>query len=272
MSSTKAVLPARWRAEFLNQLSRMPTPEFVFTSLHTAPSEYHVKFVPRARTCVFRGMWTELSVHRNNTADLNEKTYQSDLLAFTSDVRMNKIPEIFSSSSEKVNINSSGGNGPVEALFWIKETKTQWRFKGEAFVVGIDIDDESSSGARTVKRIVGERMRLVNPEAKDRWSWSKELTAHFGNLSPQMRGTFKNPSPGAPISTPIRDRRLKLGQEVDDLHDEVARENFRVIIIKPYEVEKFYLGDLSDPKKLIYTYVGPESGEADGWKDEEVWP
>jgi pyridoxamine 5'-phosphate oxidase len=111
---------------------------------------------------------------------------------------MAKVPEIFASSQGHGDTNQSqgsGGGGPVEAVFWIKDVMTQWRIRGEAYVVGQDIEGsgEESSGTRTVKSKIGERMRVVKEEGKDSWSWSKELTAHFGNLNPAMRGTFKNP-------------------------------------------------------------------------------
>ena len=128
----------------------------------------------------------------------------------------------------------SGGGGPVEAVFWVKDVMTQWRIRGEAFIVGKDIEGEGdeSSGVRTVKSEVGERMRVVKEEAREGWSWAKELTAHFGNLNPGMRGSFKNPAPGTPVGVPSPDKSLGLGQKVDDLEDEVARKNFRVVIIK----------------------------------------
>lgn len=61
---------------------------------------------------------------------------------------------------------------------------------------------------------------------------------------------------------------MKLGDKVEDLHDTVARKNFRVVVIKPEEVEQL---DISDPTKayrLKYTYVD-SSGE---WEKEECWP
>ena len=77
----------------------------------------------------------------------------------------------------------------MEAAFWIKDTGTQWRIKGEAFVVGRDIDEGESSGVRTVKSEVGRRMRRTDGDGSEKdWSWARELTAHFGNCSPGMRG------------------------------------------------------------------------------------
>lgn len=182
-------------------------------------------------------MFAELPENKHNDAPQNDRVYESDLLTLTTDVRMQKVPEIFASSSGHGNVGQSqgsGGGGPVEAVFWVKATMTQWRFRGDAYVVGEDIEGsgEESSGARTVKSKIGERMRVVTEEGKDSWSWGKELTAHFGNLSPGMRGSFKNPVPGSPVSIPPADKSLGLGQKVTDLHDKVARTNFRLVIIK----------------------------------------
>ena len=67
-----------------------------------------------------------------------------------------------------------------------------------------------------------------------------------------VAGFFKNPPPNTPISDPVSDPSLKLGQEVHDLHDPVARRNFRVVVIRPEEVERL---DLSIPKRVRWTLV-----------------
>lgn len=120
---------------------------------------------------------------------------------------------------------------------------------------------------------------FVQEEGKDNWSWSKELTAHFGNLSPMMRGSFKNPEPGTSVSIPLQDPSLKLGQKVMDLNDEVARKNFRVIIIKPEIVEQVDLSKPEEARRWKFTYVGSsgmkseQGGDDIGeWKKEELWP
>ena len=138
-------------------------------------------------------MWAELPENKHNDAPMNERVYESDMPTFTSDVRMRKIPQIFASGAGHGNEDQSqgsGGGGPVEAVFWISEVGTQWRFKGTAFVVGQDIegDGKESSGVRTVKSEVGSRMRIVKEGEEHNWSWNRELTAHFGNCSPGMRG------------------------------------------------------------------------------------
>lgn len=78
----------------------------------------------------------------------------------------------------------------MEAVWWVEETGTQWRIKGRAFVVGNDIEGpEQSSGVRTVKSEVGKRMRVIDAGKEGDWSWTRELTASFGNQSPGIKGT-----------------------------------------------------------------------------------
>ena len=139
-------------------------------------------------------MWAELPENKHNDAPRNERVFESDLPTFTSDVRMEKIPEIFGSSEghakSREQAQGTGGGGPVEAVWWVKDVMTQWRMKGEAFVIGPDVEGEGneSSGVRTVKSEVNKRMRVVKEGGEKDWSWKTELTGHFGNVSPGMRG------------------------------------------------------------------------------------
>lgn len=86
-------------------------------------------------------------------------------------------------------------------------------------------------------------------------------------------GSWKNPPPGTKADKePDQDH--KLGQKVESLNDPIARENFRVVIIKPDSVESV---DLSDPEKgrrHLYTFVTKdEDGQKKGeWKEEVLWP
>lgn len=61
---------------------------------------------------------------------------------------------------------------------------------------------------------------------------------------------------------------LKMGQEVNDLNDVVARKNFRVVIIKPVVVESLDFSNPAAARRERYTY-DERSGE---WKHEETWP
>ncbi|KAH8602049.1 pyridoxamine 5'-phosphate oxidase-domain-containing protein [Bisporella sp. PMI_857] len=286
-ASAKTLARAPWRSLFDSHISKMDSPEFVFTSLEATKDENSpVPYLPRARTCIFRGFWAELPENQYNEAPKNDRVYESDLLTLTTDVRMSKVPQIMSSSRGHGDVSESqgsGGGGPVEAVFWVKETKTQWRISGQAYIIAPDIEgpgSDTSSGVATVKHEVGERMRVLKEEGKKSWSWGTELTSHFGNLSPGMRGSFKNPEPGSPVSIPVQDPELKLGQKVDDLHDEIARKNFRVVIIRPDNVDQVDLTDPARGRRWRYTYVGAAQGAPGGkdvgepseWTIEETWP
>ena len=78
---------------------------------------------------------------------------------------------------------------------------------------------------------------------------------------------------------PPKDSSLALGHKISDLEDEVARQNFRVVIIKPEVVEQLDLTDPDKARRWRYTYVGEgtdhgsSTGEMIGeWHKEELWP
>lgn len=81
-------------------------------------------------------------------------------------------------------------------------------------------------------------------------------------------GTFKAPPPGQQVDKPYS-KDLQPGQ-VKSLDDETARSNFRVVVIKPDEVEMLDLSspDPSESRRFVYTF-----DEASGsWRNEECWP
>ena len=184
--------PAPWKSLFNEHISKMPSPEFVLSTLDAAPAGSPIPYVPRARFCIFRGFWTELPENKHNDAEKNRQVYQSDCPTFTTDVRMEKVGQIFGTSAGHADSSEqtqgSGGGGPVEAVWWVKETGTQWRVKGRAYVVSDDIENkDESSGVRTVKSEVGKRMRVVDESKEQDWSWTREVTAIFGNQSPGIQ-------------------------------------------------------------------------------------
>ncbi|EOD43249.1 putative atp binding protein [Neofusicoccum parvum UCRNP2] len=258
--------PAPWKSTFLSHIGKLDSPEFVLSTLQKAPEGSPVPYVPRARYCIFRGFFAELPENTHNEAPMNERVYESDMPTFTTDVRMLKVPQLFGSSAGHANSEEqwqgSGGGGPVEAVYWVKPTMTQWRVKGEAFILGPDIegDGEESSGVRTVKSELGKRMRVVKPGKEKEWSWETEMTAHFGNTPPGLRGR--------PVTEPYDEENLKLGTKVDDLHHKVARKNFRVVVIRPQEVEQTDLSDPEKARRYLYTY----SQDTAEWKTQELWP
>lgn len=274
---TASVLPrAPWKSLFSQHLSQMKPPQFVLSTVERAPSGSPTPYVPRARYCIFRGFWAELPENEHNDAERNPKVYESDLPTFTTDVRMEKVGQIFGTgpghAEHEDQIQGSGGGGPVEAVWWTEETGTQWRIKGKAYIVADDIESkEESSGVRTVKSEIGKRMRIVDDSTIGDWSWSRELTGNFGNQSPGIKGSFKAPPPGKPVTTSYDSQNLQLGAKVDDLQDPIARKHFRLVIIVPDSVEQTDLSDPAKARRFRYTFDESTSANA-GWRTEELWP
>ncbi|KAL1953903.1 hypothetical protein VTO42DRAFT_2055 [Malbranchea cinnamomea] len=281
-----APLRAPWRDTFESHLARMKTTEF---SLATVYRDANGKVYPRVRTCMFRSFWAELTLRDSAKAEMqqhnqaragrdnrkdrekggeNPPVYESDMLAFTTDVRMAKVDQILS--------ENEGAGGEVEAMFWVKDAMTQWRLNGRAFIVGGDREDNVEKQHREqIWKWMRPRSTMndtppVPAETDKSWNWENEITAHFANMSPVMRGTFKSPPPGIPRFAP-HDSSLTFGQEVYDLHDPVARSNFRVVVIQPWEVE--YL-DLQDRKRFKWALVPRDSKDKGKyyWRGEELWP
>lgn len=55
-----------------------------------------------------------------------------------------------------------------------------------------------------------------------------------------------------------------------DLYDPIARENFRVVIIKPNVVEQLDISDPAKGRRWKYTFV-EKKGHGE-WLTEELWP
>lgn len=261
--ATAAPAAAPWRSTFLSNIKEMGSPEFTLGTLHPQESSSSgPQFTPRVRTVIYRGMWAELPVNPKNTAELNPAIYQSDLLTFTTDARMDKVPELFDSTAGSQRAQSGPG-GPVEAVFWATKPQAQWRLRGRAYVIGPDI---STPAGAPVRAALDAYMRRGG-NGGGAWDWAREVTAHFGNLSPMMRGTFRNPPPGTPLSEDPGEG-LGLGHKVDDLEDKLSRANFRVVVIVPEEVDRVDLSDQTRPRRWNYVLNG-DNGE---WTATELWP
>ncbi|KAL2006274.1 hypothetical protein VTN00DRAFT_9928 [Thermoascus crustaceus] len=272
---------APWRPAFQSHICKMPSPEFVFS---TVARNEQGRCVPRARYCGFRGFFGELQLHQEAEKELkqqekehdkdaptNPPVFESDMPTITTDVRMEKVE----------NVASSGG--AVEAVFWIKEVMTQWRIKGKAFVIGGSPEEKEEREAREeVKK--GMRMRDAGGTAVGgEWSWEREITMYFANHTPVMRGSFKYPPPGRPKSEVQSDQTLHMGEDVYDLHDPVARKHFRVVVIRPEEVERLDLSQYGNPKRWKWVFVDAdevgdkgtvvkEDGQRGRWQEIEIWP
>jgi pyridoxamine 5'-phosphate oxidase len=85
-------------------------------------------------------------------------------------------------------------------------------------------------------------------------------------------GSFRNPPPGQPRVHGSSDPDLQLGQKVTDLHDPVARGNFRVVIIQPEEVERLDLTEQDNGKRWNWKLTGDSKGSGALWSEIEMWP
>ncbi|KAK4145825.1 pyridoxamine 5'-phosphate oxidase-domain-containing protein [Dichotomopilus funicola] len=300
--------PAPWRAPFLTHITPLPSPTFTLATLQqqtpTLPSSSSTAAAdsadsadstnstafPRARTCVFRGFWASLSPHPSNPAPLNPTgVFESDLLVFTTDGRSEKVGGLFSSGTRSSDVKDTGGKeetlqtgggGQVEAVWWVDkpEVRTQWRVRGRAWVLGSDVEGGGEK-AEEVRGVLRGRMRRLLPRDENGdWSFAREVTAHFGNLTPLMRGTFKGPPPGVPVACGAGDGEV-LAQRVEGVEDEAARRNFRVVVIVPEEVDQVDLSEELKPRRWLYVYRGEDGkarlpgGEVIGeWEKVEVWP
>jgi pyridoxamine 5'-phosphate oxidase len=277
---TKMASSTPWRAAFLDSLSTMREPDASLStisppSISSSPSSLPFG-VPHVRTVVMRYLLGSMTPHPANPAPLNPRTFESDMPVFTTDVRMAKVAHLFATGPrpDDVETSATGGGGPVEMVFWATGPSVQWRLAGRAYVLGPDADRDTDA-ARTVREALESRMRKMDAskgadderQREKEWSWEREVTAMFGNQSPQTRGWFRQPPPGVPLDEPLPDKRLGLGQTVDDLHDEVARKNFRLVVVVPDEVDQ---ADLSDPKRpRRWRYRLEDGGK---WATTETWP
>lgn len=66
---------------------------------------------------------------------------------------------------------------------------------------------------------------------------------------------------------------LGMGQRVAELHDPVARGNFRVVTIIPEEVERLDLSNQEDMRRWKWI-LGQSGGkeEQSAWTETELWP
>lgn len=303
--------PAPWRAEFLDHLAQLKLPTFTLATLHPVPESEApaagLPALPRARTCVLRGLWGEDlpgsssggghgNDNSNNPAPRNPPLYESDLPVFTTDARAAKAGELFDSAAGAGGGgmgpgSTTGGGGPVEAVFWIEPAQTQWRLRGSGWVLAAEDADSGSGGARRARAALMARMRRRKAQdgeegkagdedegAGAEWSFAREVTAHFGNLSPLMRGSFKGPPPGVPVAYGAGEGEV-LGQRLNDVEDEAALRNFRVVVIVPHEVDQIDLSDEVRHRRWLYVYRGPggkpkeAGGEMFGdWERIEMWP
>ncbi|KAL5002013.1 hypothetical protein BDV10DRAFT_181708 [Aspergillus recurvatus] len=257
-----APAPAPWRALFLASLEKSKSSSFSLASVaHTTAN----KPVPRSRTVEFRGFFPKpastlhdsgIEALRTQGIGLNPDVYDSDLFSITTDARMKKMGQL--ADSDDI----------VEGVFWFEEASAQWRVRGKAVAIG---DPANGAEEKEARETVQKALRVKKGEERvvKEWDWDRQVATYFANHSPVMRGTFKSPPPGTPRSEAPSDPRLKLNQKVEDLKDEVARANFRVLLICPQEMERLEFSNPDDVRRTNWALVDAEKGE---WKETELWP
>jgi len=176
---------APWRNLIDSHLEKAKSYDF---SVATVDYDSNENPVPRVRTCGFRGFFPELELHPSGQRDLdrqvedggNPTLFESDMLTFTTDVRMEKLRQLESTDDN------------IEAMFWLKEVMVQWRIKGKAYTIGSPNPDSEREGPLRMELF--EALRVKEDYRGDlsgdagRWTWEKAVTKYFANHSPVMRG------------------------------------------------------------------------------------
>jgi pyridoxamine 5'-phosphate oxidase len=172
---------APWAPTLKSHLSSSPTPEFALT---TIALDAKGQSVPRTRTVGFRGWFPNPELHSSALKALeaqnespNPAVYESEMISFTTDVRMEKIAQL------------EGSGGVVEGVFWVKDVGSQWRVRGEAFVFG---DPEATEREQKAREEIRKGLRVCEGcEGKEKeWSWERVVTTYFANHTPVLRGWF----------------------------------------------------------------------------------
>ena len=186
MAHSSSTPRAPWRDLLHSHLEQNKGYEF---TIATIGHDSQNRPVPRVRTCGCRGFFPELKLHPSGQEAMkqqvedggNPSIYESDMLSFTTDIRMEKLPQLDSSGHA------------IEAMFWLKDLMVQWRVKGRAFAIG-DPKGEDNEEERVSRKQISSRLRTKGNAGGDpkKWTWEKTVTEYFANHSPVMRG--KQPS------------------------------------------------------------------------------
>lgn len=172
---------APWRDLLDSQLEQTPGYEF---TIATIGYDSQQRPVPRVRTCGCRGFFPELELHPKGQEAMDQQVedggnpsiYETDMLTFTTDARMEKLPQLDSSGHA------------VEAVFWLKDLMTQWRIKGTAYAIG-DPQGELACHERNSRQKITKGLRLTSNHGNvSKWTWEKAVTKYFANHSPVARG------------------------------------------------------------------------------------
>lgn len=178
--STENSRRAPWRDLLDSHLKQTPGYEF---TIATIGYDSQQRPVPRLRTCGCRGFFPELELHPKGQEAMdqqvedggNSSVFESDMLTFTTDTRMEKLSQL-----------ESSGNA-IEAVFWLKDLMTQWRIKGTAYAIG-NPQGEAAEDERHSRQEVQKALRETKNSDTSKWTWERAVTKYFANHSPVARG------------------------------------------------------------------------------------
>ncbi|KAJ5121361.1 uncharacterized protein N7515_009322 [Penicillium bovifimosum] len=223
--------PAPWRHLLDSHLKQ--TPDWEFT-IATVAYDAQQRPVPRLRTCGCRGFFPELDLHPKGQEAMDQQVkdgcnppvFESDMLCFTTDARMEKLPQLESSGHA------------IEAVFWLKDLMTQWRIKGIAYAIGEpNWENEQQEEASRAEIMKSLRVKGGNGQDVEGWTWENAVTKYFANHSPVARVTdtemacpkckaqkkrcthLNNPAPApTPAAMPATPLRTPLSREAKTTH------------------------------------------------------
>ncbi|KFY13343.1 hypothetical protein V492_03331 [Pseudogymnoascus sp. VKM F-4246] len=95
----------------------------------------------------------------------------------------------------------------------------------------------------------------------DEWGWEGERDAYYGAMGKELKKGLAGPTPGE----------VSKGGEGEGFDEEKAKGNFRLVVVRPAEVECVDLTDPESSKRWIYTFVESDGGKG-AWKREELNP
>lgn len=172
---------APWRDLLDSHLEQTPGYEFTVATIGYNAQQ---RPVPRLRTCGCRGFFPELELHPKGQEAMDQQVegggnppvFESDLISFTTDARMDKLPQLESSGHA------------IEAVFWLKGLMTQWRIKGTAYAIGNPSGEDAEE--KISRTEIRKELRAKGGTDSDiaKWTWEKAVTKYFANHSPIARG------------------------------------------------------------------------------------
>lgn len=264
---------APWVPTFIQSKKNNPKP---FLPFQLATVDVHTNR-PRCRTLVFR--------------DFLFMDKRSNVLTFHIDSRSNKVHESF----------GLDGSTPVEACFYFAETREQYRFSGQCFLItkknlnqipqdvvknygiispsvcGHHKDElykfgEEGERETTPDESGGQERVLFQGDFKPplEQEWAMELRRQWSNTSRTSKSQYRKPNPGTELTTERSNLLDKINRGVDGSKEDTGLENFAIACICVDEVDYLNLTSGSGDERVVFSR-STDCG-ADNWDEKHVCP